>query len=149
MPKNQSYIKPVFAKPVVENENDRRGRKSTAEAKMFQRQQSEIKLKIKTLKSQSNWVREKIKQQEDHEKMEQRHKMFAGFESEAAAIEKLEANQLQVIKKADIFGEGKYKKMANEQIKDGDEHFVDLNEVEKPVTVEEYKRERQLLEQEK
>lgn len=75
--------------------------------------------------------------------------MFAGFESETAAIEKIEANQLQVIKKADIFSEGKYKKMADDHIKDGDEHFVDLNEVEKPVTVEEYKRERDLIEQEK
>jgi hypothetical protein len=92
LPKNQSYIKPVFAKPVVEVKNDRRGRKSTAEAKMLQRQQSEIKVKINTLKSQSNWVREKIKQQEDQEKMELRHKMFTGFESETAAIEKFEAN---------------------------------------------------------
>lgn len=72
--------------------------------------------------------------------------MFAGFESETAAIEKMEANQLQVIKKADIFNEGKYKRLANQVLQGSDdEHPVDLYEVEKPVTVESYKREREML----
>jgi hypothetical protein len=38
--------------------------------------------------------------------------------------------------------------MANEAIKDNEEHYVDLNEIEKPVTVEDYKREKELREQE-
>ena len=49
--------------------------------------------------------------------------------------------QLQVIKKADIFNEGKYKKLAEQVIKDeNDEYKVDIKEIEKPVTVEEYEK---------
>lgn len=57
-------------------------------------------------------------------------------------MEKKEANQLQVIKKAEIFTEGKYKRMADEIIRDEeDEYVIDLKEHEKPITCEDYEKE--------
>ena len=40
---------------------------------------------------------------------QEREKTFAGFQSDSAALKKQEENQLQVIKKADLFSQGKYK----------------------------------------
>ena len=58
--------------------------------------------------------------------------MFAGFQNDAELIQKQEANQLQVIKKAEIFNDGKYKRMAEVMVKEGEEYFVDLKEDDNP-----------------
>ena len=58
--------------------------------------------------------------------------MFAGFQNDAELIAKQEANQLQVIKKADIFNEGKYKKLAEEMVIEGEEYYVNLKEDDDP-----------------
>ena len=71
-------------------------------------QKSQLDQNIHKYKSMLKQVDNSVKMKIKKEQSEERQKMFAGFENPKEVIEKQEKDQLQVIKKANLFSEALY-----------------------------------------